>query len=162
MSNQVYANSVSRYDLANTASGSYVKTAVQSIPDVATTRVVGWSSSVDKGLSAVVSIVSDEFVFDKAGVYHIQFNWLFNANATGSRKGSILLTPAVGSAQRLGNVEIVNGGVGARVEAQSVLVWKMEAGDKISLEVAQNSGAPLDLFGDATDPRTNVVITRVA
>ncbi len=165
MSNQVFASPDNRYDNINSGTVYYTLASSQSIPDDATTKVINYTLERDDGIGSDVSLAAGVFTFKKAGVYCIQASGIFATNIAGSRRGSLLYTPdgGAGAARRIGNVEVPSKAAGTDVVGiESVAMIKVQINDNFQWDVLQNRGGVLDLVGNAADPRSNLVITRIA
>lgn len=163
MSNQVYRNQDYRYDNANISSVTYVLTADEAIATgVAWLPVTTMTIDQDLGMGTDVVHSAGVFTFKRDGLYSMDFNPSFTANATGYRSSSIHLTQVVGDGQRAGLCEVPTNSLNSNTSVTSSFQYYLKAGDTLSIEVIQTSGAPLNLVGGVSDPRSRCVITRIA
>ena len=160
MSNQVYKNSTVKYPLLNSGMAVYKLSASESVPNNASTRVTTWLQEYST-LDNHVSNASGLFTINSDGVYCIQANCIFSANVTGARSQSILYIGTVYSA-RVANVEVLSAGAGDDTRLESSVIIQAYKGDQFEIDVFQNSGGALNIFGNPADPFSKVIITRLA
>ncbi|MCK4663536.1 MAG: hypothetical protein KAT68_11765 [Bacteroidales bacterium] len=162
MSNQVYRNKEKRYDLVNGSSGRWVLTSAQSIPTGTTTLVNTWVNDLDDGIFQSIIYSAGRFTIQTSGVYSIFVSLGYTENINLSRKSHILYND--GSITRLlGQVENGSKQAGTNLLYQNPsTIIKMKKGDFVEIYGYQNSGSSLNFVGNVTDPRCEILITRIA
>ena len=159
MSNQKFANSIKKYSAITSGLAVYKLAANQSIPNNADTKINTWTQEYST-LDDNVSYASGDFTINSSGVYCIQLNTLFDINAVGGRNQSILYTGGPYSGRVANCSDVIASGVVQSRLFSSVII-EATVGDIFSLQCLQDSGGALNLLGNASDPFTKVLITRI-
>jgi hypothetical protein len=122
------------------------RNAVQAIPDDGAWHAIDWDDEVyDYGAMHDVSANNDSVFARRAGVYRSNWSMAFASNAAGSRRVRIKLNGAVIVGTTVAMPAFTGGTHYMQVAWASTLV----TGDRLSVEVFQDSGGSLNLSTDS-------------